>query len=192
MTTLERRVLQVPVRDVARYFLASAFRDGDDFDSSQLHALCYYAQGLYFARHGEPLFDEAISASGEGPVIARLAAELAEFGDRREARFELPLLRQEWALDEVLRRWRSDDPAETLRAARDDDPWRAAARQDRAGAEIPAGEIAAFVSRHESAAATEQPPPDWEKVYAFLKRPEVAAEITGAHSQVAEPPSRLW
>lgn len=191
MTTLDRRVLQVPVRDVARYFLASAFQNGDEFDPPQLHALCYYAQGLYFARHGEPLFYEAISASSEGPAIPRLTDELEYIVDRRETRFELPLLRQEWILDEALRRWQSDDPAEALREARDDDPWRVAVRQGRGGAEIPAGEIAAFVSRHESEAAPEPPPPDWDKVYAFLQRPEVAAEITGGR-QVAESSSRLW
>lgn len=191
MTTLDRRVLQVPVRDVARYFLAAAFRDGDEFDPPQMQALCYYAQGLYFARHGEPLFHESVSASPEGPVVAGLAAELEAIGDRREARFELPLLRQEWILDEVLRRWQSGDPAEALREPRDDDPWRAALRQGREVAEIPPGEIAEFVSRHESAAAPEPPLPDWDKVYAFLKRPEVAAEITGGH-QVAESSSRLW
>ena len=191
MTTLDRRVLQVPVRDVARYFLAAAFRDGDEFDASQLQALCYYAQGLYFARHGEPLFFEAISASPEGPLVAGLAAELDVIASRRETRFELPLLRQEWILDEVLRRWQSDDPAEALCQPRDDDPWRAALRQNRKAAEIPAGEIAAFVSRHESAAAPEPPLPDWDKVYAFLKRPEVAAEITGGR-EVAESSSRLW
>lgn len=60
------------VFDVANYFLAivkSRDDTGELISNLKLQKLLYYAQGLYLAMHGEPLFSDEIEAWQYGPVV---------------------------------------------------------------------------------------------------------------------------
>jgi uncharacterized phage-associated protein len=46
-----------------------------DLGTAKLHKLLYYAQGMHLARFGVPLFEEAIQAWPNGPVVAVLWAD---------------------------------------------------------------------------------------------------------------------
>jgi uncharacterized phage-associated protein len=60
-------------RDVADYFLANVEEDsGDSLSNLKLQKLVYFAQGLYLAMQGAPLFHEPIEAWDHGPVIPDL------------------------------------------------------------------------------------------------------------------------
>ena len=64
---------KLSVFDVANYFLSQVDHDAEDCISNlKLQKLCYYAQGLYLALHGERLFDETLQAWQHGPVVPRL------------------------------------------------------------------------------------------------------------------------
>lgn len=60
-------------QEVANYFLANVDAEaGDNISNLKLQKLVYYAQGLFIAMQGEPLFDEAIEAWDHGPVVPGL------------------------------------------------------------------------------------------------------------------------
>jgi uncharacterized phage-associated protein len=56
--------------DIARYFIVRAYEDGKDAEMTNMKVqkLLYYAQSLYLALYGEPLFEEEIQAWKYGPV----------------------------------------------------------------------------------------------------------------------------
>ena len=58
------------VHDVADFFIELARQsEHDDITPLKLNKLLYYAQGLYLAKTGTPLFDEPIEAWNLGPVV---------------------------------------------------------------------------------------------------------------------------
>lgn len=60
----------VTAMQVAEYFLALQDEDAGDLISHlKLQKLLYYAQGLYLAMTGAPLFPERIEAWQHGPVV---------------------------------------------------------------------------------------------------------------------------
>lgn len=60
----------VTATQVAKYFLALQDEDAGDLISHlKLQKLLYYAQGLYLAMTGTPLFPERIEAWQHGPVV---------------------------------------------------------------------------------------------------------------------------
>ena len=56
--------------EVARYFTAQAAARGDTLDERTLQALLYTAQGFSLLMLKKPLFDDPITVSDAGPVIA--------------------------------------------------------------------------------------------------------------------------
>ena len=69
------------VHQVAAYFLATWPEDsGEGISNMKLQKLCYYAQGFQLANIGQPLFQEAIEAWEQGPVIPELYERYASFG----------------------------------------------------------------------------------------------------------------
>ena len=61
------------VFDVADFFIQIANQSEDDqMTNLKLNKLLYYAQGVYLARTGRPLFDENIEAWTFGPVIPNI------------------------------------------------------------------------------------------------------------------------
>lgn len=58
--------------DVAKYFLFKASEDNDLLSNLKLQKLVYYAQGLFLAETGSPLFSEKVEAWTYGPVIPDL------------------------------------------------------------------------------------------------------------------------
>ncbi len=70
--------------DVAKYFLTLADDDASDSISNmKLQKLVYYAQGLYLALHGRPLFNHEIEAWTHGPVVPDLYHLYKEHGSDR-------------------------------------------------------------------------------------------------------------
>lgn len=68
--------------DAARYFLYVAAEHEDQLNHRQLQNLLYYGQGFSLRRPGKLLFDEAIEACEEGPVVAAVAREYSAHGDQ--------------------------------------------------------------------------------------------------------------
>jgi len=71
--------------DIANYFLAGTDEaaDPDELISPlKLQKLLYYAQGLYLARTGEPLFSDEIQAWQHGPVVPSVWAHFKDNGSR--------------------------------------------------------------------------------------------------------------
>lgn len=59
--------------DIANYFLFKAQEEDQELLSNlKLQKLVYYAQGIYLAIHGKPLFEDRIEAWGYGPVVPSL------------------------------------------------------------------------------------------------------------------------
>lgn len=73
------------IQDVALFFitLANEIADqdgGDDMTNLRLQKLLYFAQGYYFAKYGEPLFDADFEAWQLGPVAPEAYQQYAHFG----------------------------------------------------------------------------------------------------------------
>lgn len=67
--------------DIANYFLYKAEKDQQELISNlKLQKLVYYAQGLYLAMHGKPIFKEEIRAWTYGPVIPELYSKYKRHG----------------------------------------------------------------------------------------------------------------
>ena len=59
------------VFDVADFFIDIANMSEDDqMTNLKLNKLLYYAQGVFLARTGKPLFDDDIEAWDLGPVVS--------------------------------------------------------------------------------------------------------------------------
>ena len=68
--------------DVVKLFLKLQDFDtdcGDVITNLKAQKLIYYAQGIYMAKTGEPLFEDDFEAWQHGPVIPGLYRELKEF-----------------------------------------------------------------------------------------------------------------
>ena len=67
--------------DIARYFLFRAEKEDQELLSNlKLQKLVYYAQGIYLAMHGEPIFNDTIQAWNYGPVVPDLYHRFKEHG----------------------------------------------------------------------------------------------------------------
>ena len=70
-------------KDIAAYFLAKVDEESGDFLTHlKLQKLLYYAQGLFLAHQGEPLFGERIEAWELGPVVSEIYREYKHFGSQ--------------------------------------------------------------------------------------------------------------
>lgn len=66
---------------VADFFLGRADADAGDLMSNlKLQKLAYYAQGLFLALYGQPLFYEVIEAWAHGPVVPELYHRFKHYG----------------------------------------------------------------------------------------------------------------
>jgi uncharacterized phage-associated protein len=71
----------ITARDVADYFLASVDAEsGDNISNLKLQKLVYYAQGVYLALLGGPLFDDPICVWQHGQVVPDLYRVFKEYG----------------------------------------------------------------------------------------------------------------
>ena len=71
----------ITAMDVARYFLAQCDPEaGDNLSNLKLQKLLYYAQGIYLALKGEPLFNDPIEAWQHGPVVPSVYHSFKRFG----------------------------------------------------------------------------------------------------------------
>lgn len=69
-------------KDVAEYFLTCVDENaGEGITNLKIQKLVYYAQGVYLAIYGTPLFQESIEAWKHGPVVPSLYHEYKCFGD---------------------------------------------------------------------------------------------------------------
>ena len=96
-------------RDVAEYFLCLSDKESGDLISNlKLQKLVYYAQGVYLAATGKPLFDEDLVAWTHGPVVEDLYHTYKCYGDGAidpDPNYELPEFdaQTKQILDEVYR-----------------------------------------------------------------------------------------
>ncbi len=68
-------------QDVANYFIFKAQEEGQELLSNlKLQKLVYYAQGIYLAEYGIPLFDDKIIAWQYGPVVPELYRKYKSYG----------------------------------------------------------------------------------------------------------------
>lgn len=58
----------IQIDRVADYLIAALHESGEEISNLKLQKLLYFAQGLYLAQAGEPLFDEDIQSWKNGPV----------------------------------------------------------------------------------------------------------------------------
>ena len=74
--------MPVSAFDVADFFLffQTPEEAGDLISNLKLQKLLYYAQGLYLAKYGRPLFPERIEAWTHGPVVPRVYHHFKEHG----------------------------------------------------------------------------------------------------------------
>jgi len=78
--------------DVAKWFLARNSRDNDANGDNELitnlklQKLLYYAQGVYLAMKGEPLFSDPIEAWTHGPVVPDVYRAFSMIDDGMEKR----------------------------------------------------------------------------------------------------------
>lgn len=67
---------------VANYFLLlqSPEETGDSISNLKLQKLLYYAQGIYLAKYGTPMFEDRIEAWTHGPVIPAVYHRFKAYG----------------------------------------------------------------------------------------------------------------
>lgn len=70
----------ITAREAAGYLLALDGPEDDVVSNLKLQKLLYYAQGIYLAKYGQPMFEDVIEAWKHGPVCRSLYHELKEFG----------------------------------------------------------------------------------------------------------------
>jgi uncharacterized phage-associated protein len=66
--------------DIAKYFLAMTFEDGELITNLKMQKIVYYAYAWALAKDGTRLFDERIEAWVNGPVVRSLYQDLKPFG----------------------------------------------------------------------------------------------------------------
>ena len=117
-------------QEVANYFLANVDAEaGDNISNLKLQKLVYYAQGLYLAMQGEPLFAEPLEAREYGPVVPSLhqayryrSARSIEPPERFEAGDYAPEVRE--LLDAVLEVYGQYSVVKLMHMTRAEPPWR--------------------------------------------------------------------
>ena len=138
--------------EIARWFLVSQDETtGERISNLKLQKLCYYAQALHLAVHGEPLFREPVRAWKHGPVVPSLWREY-----RGNAYYSIPIPEDidESDLSETaqgvlstVRDTYGMQSATTLRdMTHEERPWRDA--WERNGAVIKQGVMGAYFKRH--------------------------------------------
>ncbi|WP_435011414.1 Panacea domain-containing protein [Tundrisphaera lichenicola] len=117
-------------QEIANYFLANVDEEaGDNLSNLKLQKLVYYAQGLFLAMQGDPLFDESIEAWDHGPVVPGLfrtyqyrGARSIEPPERFEPGDYAPEVRE--LLDAVLEVYGQFSAFKLMRMTRNEPPWR--------------------------------------------------------------------
>jgi len=73
---------KIAPREIAKYFLLRASKDGDLISPLKMQKLVYFAYALYLvrAKGKKKLFEESIEAWPAGPVIPSLYRELKKYG----------------------------------------------------------------------------------------------------------------
>jgi uncharacterized phage-associated protein len=121
----------------ANYFLALQDADAGDLISNlKLQKLLYYAQGLYLASTGQPLFEDSIQAWMHGPVVPTVYHSFKSFGAK-----PLPVpkgfdpmvisAKQRGFLDEVYRIYGQFSAWKLRSMTHDEPPYRDAASKKR-------------------------------------------------------------
>jgi uncharacterized phage-associated protein len=117
-------------QEVANYFLANVDAEaGDNISNLKLQKLVYYAQGLFLAMQGEPLFGEEIEAWRYGPVVPGLyrtyrfrGARSIEPPDQFRAEDYAPEVRE--LLDAVLDVYGQFSAVKLMHMTHAEPPWR--------------------------------------------------------------------
>jgi uncharacterized phage-associated protein len=65
--------------DVAAYLIRAIHERGDEVSNMKLQKLLYFAQGLYLAETGEPLFEAEMQAWRQGPVVPSIYRAFKKF-----------------------------------------------------------------------------------------------------------------
>lgn len=68
--------------EVAKYLLGLSDPNEHDITNMKLQKLLYFAQGLFLALKGKPIFKEEIQAWKHGPVVPAAYEEFCEAGNR--------------------------------------------------------------------------------------------------------------
>jgi uncharacterized phage-associated protein len=68
----DRTPAQNTAQEIADWFIAWAEYNGEVLTVQKLHMLVYFAQGHALGKTGEPLFDDEIVATKNGPFIPSL------------------------------------------------------------------------------------------------------------------------
>ena len=75
-------------KDVAAFFIKRGIDEENEISNLKLQKLLYYAQGFHLAIFGSPLFDEAIYAWVNGPVVEEIYHEYKRYGKQPIDTFE--------------------------------------------------------------------------------------------------------
>lgn len=176
------------VYDVADYMLYRAAQSDEPITHMKLQKLCYYAQAYHLALLQTPLFREPLHAWDYGPVVREL---WDRYRYRREAlpapegfNPELIPAEQREVMDAVFERYRGIHALELSRQTHQEDPWREAWANARAGQGdnlSPETMSIYFESRLWELETTEAPPPlSREQVIEMLSSNPQFAEQTNA------------
>lgn len=182
--------LQASVVEAARFVLWDAGQSGVVVTCDDLHRICYYAQGQFYALWGEPLFAEPVCAHEAGPRFPALDEAFTDCPGPLpvpSSRADLPLMRQ---TDELRTSWRRlfgvcggeqypiDHPGDPCRV------WLAARRH---GGEIPPELIRDFVQRlfpGQILTESRWNRPNWARALDRLRGPEVATAVREAAEEI--------
>ena len=182
--------LQVPVVEAARFALWDADRCGVAVASDELHRICYYAQGQFYALWGEPLFIEPVFAHEAGPRFPALDEAFADCQGPLpvpSSSADLPLMRQ---TDELRTSWRrvfGVCRGEQYSFDHLSDPYRVWLAAGRRAGEIPPELIRDFVQRlfpDHLLAESRWNQPNWARALDRLRVPEVTTAVREAAEEV--------
>lgn len=122
------RPVSVKAIHAAKYLLSKVDPEaGDTISNLKLQKLLYYAQGLFLAKHGRPLFNEPVEAWTHGPVVPAVYHFFKNFGDQGLPRpHGIPaLLKQERDfLDHIYRIYGQYSGWKLRNFTHDEPPWR--------------------------------------------------------------------
>ncbi|MHB8301773.1 MAG: Panacea domain-containing protein [Acidobacteriaceae bacterium] len=113
--------------DIAKYFIASFQKKGNEIGNLKMQKLLYYAQAWHLALYDAPLFDDKIEAWVHGPVVRGVFREYKPSGwNPLSVHGPIPIFSDEVNshLKEVVRVYGKFDAVDLERMTHREDPWR--------------------------------------------------------------------
>lgn len=147
----------VAANQVADYLIRAIHSRGSEVSNLQLQKLLYYAQGLFLAETGEPLFDAPLEAWKRGPVQPGVynrfkGPEWRDVDDPPDSITDMPKDVQEH-LDMIITAFGTIPPVELAEMTHRTDPWQLArgdlGPRDRSSARISHENMKAFFEKFE-------------------------------------------